>query len=444
MELQFKNKLGRGGFGDVWLAYDPALGREVAVKFVRASAEATVSVSDHAKALVKIDNPHVVKVHALENLVNPDGSQTMPAIVMEYVPGPTLEEHLSRDLDPNAARRLIDSLWDGLQAIHRAGVGHQDFHAANVLVPPTGAVKIIDILHRGVSRVQVSEESIALDVRNFAGIVMTILRRANVLESLVSSKVRPLLSQQVPSGDAICAEARGLLDGAHGLTDTLKRSYQAFIDPDFDDTFDYARALNESIPDEGVEPLLLRIVREAHVRPAHRTFLAGMSWRASADAEATFLRAISEGLRQASTDQEITRHVRIIAYFNASRWAALEALPRLRTEGKMIGSVQAGQYTHWNNTIVSGHLGTWAKTLSPYFGTENRKRLLDALNSSLRGSWNAQNYVAVYFFGYLSGLNLTAAEEEELVEGIRQATRVDARKVTELLGNLPASLRQRL
>jgi RIO-like serine/threonine protein kinase len=374
------------------------LGRLVAVKFVRESAQAISSASDHAKALTRVDNSHVVKVHALEEQVHPETRTPIPAIVMEYVPGPTLTSHLLGALDPNAAHVLIASLWNGLQAIHDAGIVHGDLDSDNVLVTHTGEAKIIDILHRGTFRFPPASDDVVRDLRHLAELVTRILRKTSVSDSLISLKMDPFLSSTTVSGESMCLEAYSLLTGQIEPQNALEAVYQAFRDAGFVDTNEYAEALDEEISDVNIQPFLVRITRDALIKEEHRKFLHRVWQRTSGDAQKVILEEVSKGLRGAIA--EPSKYIQLIVYFDHSQWAALEKLPRLRVESEIIKAVETGRYdTHRPPGILSGHLGTWAAVLGSHFGAEGRTQLLTKINALLRSDWYTQNYVAVYFSG---------------------------------------------
>ncbi|MBA2805949.1 serine/threonine protein kinase [Streptomyces sp. KM273126] len=138
-------RLGSGGMGTVWRARDTVLHREVALKAVRPDAEASAAVRERvlreARALARLNNPHVVTIHQIID-ADPDAH---PWLVMELVPGVSLQQRLSEGpLAPAAAARTGLQLLSALRAAHAAGVQHRDVKPANVLLRPDGTAVLTD------------------------------------------------------------------------------------------------------------------------------------------------------------------------------------------------------------------------------------------------------------------------------------------------------------
>jgi tetratricopeptide (TPR) repeat protein len=136
--------IGSGGMGEVYLARDVTLRRDVAVKFVTSAAPAsdvlTRRLLQEARAVAAIDHPGICPVHD----VGVD-STGRPYMVMQYVPGETLAARLARGpLPVPDALRTCAQIADALATAHRRGIIHRDLKPQNVMLTPTGQPKLLD------------------------------------------------------------------------------------------------------------------------------------------------------------------------------------------------------------------------------------------------------------------------------------------------------------
>jgi serine/threonine-protein kinase len=153
--------LGAGAMGLVFDAFDPRLGRRLAIKVLppsRGTPEARVRFEREARAAAQIDHPHVVPVYDVGRL--PDGT---PFLVMESIPGQTLRQRLLEGPPPtpDEAARWCMQLAEALSAAHRLGLVHRDVKPENVLLGPGEVPLLTDFgLARRVEGVE--EDSVTL------------------------------------------------------------------------------------------------------------------------------------------------------------------------------------------------------------------------------------------------------------------------------------------
>src|SRR5215210_4257890 len=140
---QVLKRLGMGGMGEVLLAHDERLDREVAIKRIRAdtgaSAERRERFRREARVAAKLNHPAIVQIYDVltEGDVN--------YIVLEYVEGTNLRRLLDDGPLPVGEAAIIGrDVAEGLAEAHRQGILHRDLKTENVLVTPAGRGKISD------------------------------------------------------------------------------------------------------------------------------------------------------------------------------------------------------------------------------------------------------------------------------------------------------------
>jgi len=135
--------LGSGGMGEVFLAHDTTLDRQVALKrlpdAVAGRADRRTRFEREAKALAALDHPNIVTVFSVEEA---DG---VPFFTMQYVEGHTLRRAIpARGLPLLDVLNIAIPLADAVAAAHAHGILHRDLKPANVMLTPDGRVKVLD------------------------------------------------------------------------------------------------------------------------------------------------------------------------------------------------------------------------------------------------------------------------------------------------------------
>src|SRR6187455_150492 len=141
--------LGAGGMGEVYRARDTRLGRDVALKILpqtfASDADRLARFEREARTLASLNHPNIAQLYGVEE---GSGQGGVSALVMEFVPGRTLEQLIHADastpLDAGDVQAIARQIADALEAAHEAGIVHRDLKPANVKVRDDGTVKVLD------------------------------------------------------------------------------------------------------------------------------------------------------------------------------------------------------------------------------------------------------------------------------------------------------------
>ncbi len=140
---QLESVLGSGGFGNVYLAQDPELNRQVAVKLPHPDREMTPAAIElylsEARMLANLDHSHVVPIYDVGRI------DDRCFVVMKYIKGESLSQRIRRAPMPiRDALVLVQSVAETLQSVHDQGVVHRDIKPANLLLDERGECFVSD------------------------------------------------------------------------------------------------------------------------------------------------------------------------------------------------------------------------------------------------------------------------------------------------------------
>jgi DNA helicase-2/ATP-dependent DNA helicase PcrA len=169
-------RLGAGGMGAVYKAYDEKLDRVVAIKVLTADA---VSHDDRrrrflqeARAASALNHPHILTIYEIGE------AEDKPFIVMEYIQGETLRRRIGgRALPLGTALEIAVQVAEGLGKAHEHGIVHRDLKPENLMISRDGYAKILDfglakLIGRGKPAARNSAEKTVIHVKTQAGTIM--------------------------------------------------------------------------------------------------------------------------------------------------------------------------------------------------------------------------------------------------------------------------------
>src|SRR5580704_2669704 len=150
-KYEIRAEIGSGGFGRVYEAWDPDVGRAVAIKVLNTAGDRNMlqRFQNEAAAAGRLQHKNIVTVYEFGE------SDGMPYLVMQLLEGQDLSAVMrgARKLSLFEKVRIMTDVAEGLNAAHRMGITHRDVKPANVMVLPDGSAKIMDF---GIARLTAS------------------------------------------------------------------------------------------------------------------------------------------------------------------------------------------------------------------------------------------------------------------------------------------------
>jgi eukaryotic-like serine/threonine-protein kinase len=136
-------RLGKGGMGEVYLAEDARLGRNVALKFLSADFVgdnwAKRQLVKEAQSVAMLDHPNICSIYGIEEA----GEHSF--LIMQYVEGKTLSDLIREEsMDPDRVLTCAQQIVSALAEAHAHGIIHRDVKPQNIMVKHNGLVKVLD------------------------------------------------------------------------------------------------------------------------------------------------------------------------------------------------------------------------------------------------------------------------------------------------------------
>ncbi|RKZ19533.1 hypothetical protein DRQ50_01880 [bacterium] len=143
LHYEIKDRIGKGGMGEVFRARDTKLGRDVAIKILpvelSGDPEREARFQREARALASLQHPNVASVYGFEEV------EGIRFLVMELVSGAELSERMKQGpVSVDDALGIARQIAAGLEAAHENGIVHRDLKPANIMETDDGEVKILD------------------------------------------------------------------------------------------------------------------------------------------------------------------------------------------------------------------------------------------------------------------------------------------------------------
>ena len=139
---QILSQIGAGGMGEVYLAHDTKLDRQIAIKLLPADLASKPDrlrrFVQEAKATAALNHPNIAHVYEIDEA---DGYHF---IAMEFIEGATLREKIQERTSLAKLLRYLQHAAEGLAKAHAAGIVHRDLKPDNIMITSEGHTKVLD------------------------------------------------------------------------------------------------------------------------------------------------------------------------------------------------------------------------------------------------------------------------------------------------------------
>jgi tRNA A-37 threonylcarbamoyl transferase component Bud32 len=445
MQITLHERVGSGGFGDVYRATDD-LDRTVAAKLLSLSAEQMVSLREHALGLIRVNHPNVVQVHGIETVTDPRTGDKVQALIMEFIEGVDLRDRAAGEpMGVEELRRVGAGIIDGVEALHSAGVAHQDLHEKNVMVTPAGA-KLIDVFYRG-SLALLSNTSrearLAKDLKDLRDVLAYGIRYS-ILGAAVADGFDSAAAV-ASNFSAIRAAFEAAIKGPESAELHKKRveaAYTRVTEKGFVAKEKYGKALAEQTPREVDADLLTMMVTTHAARPEHFHFIRAIWARMGTLDRATVAAVLADVIDREVPDGRYAPPLYCLFAFGQSGWEALRVTTQMRLEKLILEDIQLGRKnSRANEVYLRGKLGTFALY---FWSAFDRDDLVNVVVSQLSANWFTQNYIAEHFMDLLPRFGERAPHREKLIQALRRAVDNGADDVVKNLTKLPDEWRREI
>lgn len=446
MTLEFIGPIDHGVFATVYKAKD-ALGRFVAVKIISPSMSIVADAMTHAKALARAEHPNVVRVYSITRVIDPKTHEEADAIVMEFIEGTTLHEHLSKNLLSAAqVAQYGHELIAGIMYIHSQGLAHGDLHGGNVMVG-AGGIKILDILYGDSLKIlgtTTQDQRRAQDINGLRFLLSDLIRHSELDPGEVAEFQNALGSSD--SMDTIQEVFDATLSAGATGNDArmIEMSWQRFTDEGFVSGASFANAMLDETPPRIRRIIFERIIDNDAVRICHQDYISALWGTLDGPGKRAIISKIQQKLETEVPKGRWSPHVRTLRTLGEEGWQMISRVTRLRLEHAITNDILSGYKDIYSigGRINNGVLGTWALSLGQRF--EDRDQLIKNIASMLRTDWYRQNYIADCLFPLLPAICDNADRRATIIAAIKVAVANNARLVISNMMALPLDWQQQI